>query len=248
MSCAKNHAAQLLAAQSLALPMMSEQVDPACLAAAPLRFASVGSAAFLADHPGVFERIFADDVTVCVWNRQPDPILASYLREHASHGSWERRARVEVAEPHFEELLAGFEADVGRVRWVTELTDLVELFATLTDANTVGLRVTATDRATCPRFHSDQVGLRMLCTWLGEGTEWLVEEDVKRDANGLRHRSVDRAAGPVRAEGVVRQMRPFAVGVLKGDAWPGNEGSGAVHRSPQPAGRRVFVSLDALPD
>ena len=54
------------------------------------------------------------------------------------------------------------------------------------------------------------------------------------------------AAGPVRPGGVVRQMRPFAVGVFKGELWPKNQGHGAMHRSPQPIGRRVFVSLDEL--
>jgi hypothetical protein len=204
------------------------------------------SCAAVADHPSIFERIFDDDVTVCIWNRAPDPILATYLRKIAGPESWERRARVEVTSPEFEELLTGFQADVGRVRWVTELTALVDLFATLTDARTVGLRITAADRATCPRFHCDQVGLRMLCCWVGEGTEWLTEEDVLRDAIGPRQSGVGFAAGAVRPGGVVRQMRSFAVGAFKGDLWPGNEGRGAVHRSPQPEGWRVFVSLDEL--
>jgi hypothetical protein len=211
-----------------------------------IRCTSVGSSAFISDHPGVFERIFADAVTVCIWNRQPDPILTNYLRESAGSESWERRARVDMAAPQFEELLTGFKADVGGVRWVTELSALIDLFATLTDSRTVGLRVTATDRATCPRFHSDQVGLRLLCSWLGEGTEWLAEEDVISEPAERQDRSTRFAGGPVRPGGVVRQMRPFAVGVFKGELWPGNQGRGAMHRSPQPEGRRVFVSLDEI--
>jgi CobW/HypB/UreG, nucleotide-binding domain len=31
-----------------------------------------------------------------------------------------------------------------------------------------------------------------------------------------------------------------------GCIWPGNQGRGAIHRSSQPIGRRVFVSLDEL--
>jgi Protein of unknown function (DUF1826) len=217
------------------------------VAAATLtRSTSVGSSAVVANHPSVFEHIFADAVTVCIWNRQPDPILTSYLRDSAGSGSWERRARVDVAAPQFEELLTGFKADVGRVRWATELSALVDLFATLTDSRTVGLRVTATDRATCPRFHSDQVGLRLLCSWLGEGTEWLAEEDVIRGPAERPDMTTRFAAGPVRPGGVVRQMRQFAVGVFKGELWPENRGRGAMHRSPQPIERRVFVSLDEL--
>ena len=226
--------------------MMSQQARGSLAPATPFRFTSIGSSAVMADHPSVFERIFDDAVTVCVWNRRPDSVLANYLRESLSSGSWERRARVEVDTPRFEDLLTGFEADVGRVRWVTELTALIDLFATLTDSRTVGLRVTATDRATCPRFHSDQVGLRLLCSWLGEGTEWLAEEDVIREPAERPDMSTRFAAGPVRPGGVVRQMRPFEVGVFKGELWPENQGRGAMHRSPQPVGRRVFVSLDEL--
>ena len=215
--------------------------------AIPTRSTSVGGSAIVSDHPSVFEHIFADGVTVCIWNRQPDTILTNYLRESAGSGSWERRARVDVADPRFDELLTGFKADVGRVRWVTELSALIDLFATLTDSRTVGLRVTATDTATCPRFHSDQVGLRLLCSWLGEGTEWLAEEDVIREPIERPDMSTRRfPAGPVCPGGVVRQLRPFAVGVFKGDLWPGNQGRGAMHRSPQPIGRRVFASLDEL--
>lgn len=226
--------------------MMSEQERVSFAAATPIRCTSVGSTAVVSDHPSVFESIFGDAVTVCIWNRQPDPILTNYLRESARSGSWERRARVDVTDPRLEELLTGFKADVGRVRWVTELSALIDLFATLTDSRTVGLRVTATDRATCPRFHSDQVGLRLLCSWLGEGTEWLAEEDVIREPAEPTNMCSRFAAGPVRPGGVVRQMRPFAVGVFKGELWPGNQGHGAMHRSPQPVGRRVFVSLDEI--
>jgi hypothetical protein len=225
---------------------MSERASPIFTAATPLGFTTVGRSAVIADHPSIFERIFDDSVTVCIWNRPPDPILANYLRESANSGSWERRVRVAATSPDLEELLTGFKADVGRVRWVTELTALIDLFAALTDAQTVGLRVTATAGATCPRFHSDQVSLRMLCCWLGEGTEWLTEEDVLREAIGPQQANIGFVAGPVRHGAVVRQMRSFAVGVFKGDLWPGNEGHGAVHRSPQPEGWRVFVSLDEL--
>jgi hypothetical protein len=226
--------------------MMSERAHTSVAAATPIRFTPVGTSAAVSDHPSVFERIFDEAVTVCVWNRQSDPILTNYLRGSVGSGSWERKARIDVATPQFEELLAGFEADVGHIHWVTELATLVDLFATLTDAQTVGLRVTATARATCPRFHSDQVGLRMLCSWVGEGTEWLAEEDVIRDPVRCQDSDIGLPAGPVRPGAIVRHMNSFAVGAFKGDLWPGSQGRGAVHRSPQPTGWRVFVSLDEL--
>jgi hypothetical protein len=129
------------------------------------------------------------------------------------------------------------------VRLETELSDLVDLFATLTDARQVGVRLTATRGATCPRFHAGQLGLRLSCTWIGAGTEWVVAEDVIRSS---REAVVSSPTGPVRPGAPVHQLNPFAVGVFKGDAWPGNQGRGAVHRSPQPQGWRIFVSLDSI--
>jgi hypothetical protein len=207
------------------------------------RVTSVGTAALLCDNAGVFERIFDEDIALCIWNRMPDEILSAYLQRTASTGNWERMACVDACEPHFEELLCGFEESVGKIRLVTELAGLVDLFETLTDAQSVGIRMAATRHRECPRFHVDRVGLRLLCTWMGEGTEWLAHEDVIRERLG--HQSGGR--GEVKRPGApVHHMEPFAVGVFKGEAWPGNAGRGAVHRSPAPSTWRVFVSLDAL--
>jgi Protein of unknown function (DUF1826) len=201
--------------------------------------ATVGSAAVLCDSAAVFEHIFDEAVALCIWNRAPDPILTDYLECLARLAPWERLARIRVREPNFGELLAGLEPAVGRIRLVTELTGLVDLFATLTDTEVVGVRITATKCRECPRFHVDRVGLRLLCTWLGEGTEWLAHEDV------IRGRLSHQPAEVERSGAIIQRMQPFAVAVLKGEQWPGNAGRGAVHRSPDPRGSRVYVSLDA---
>lgn len=197
----------------------------------------------MSDSAAVFEQIFDEDIALCVWNRVPDDILSAYLQRTAITGNWERMARVAACEPHLEELLCGFEESVGKIRLVTELTGLLDLFTTLTDAGSVGIRMTATRQRECPRFHVDRVGLRLLCTWMGEGTEWLADEDVIREELGHQ----PGGWGEVRRPGApIQRMDPFAVGVFKGEGWPGNAGRGAVHRSAAPTTWRVFVSLDAL--
>jgi Protein of unknown function (DUF1826) len=204
---------------------------------------AIGHATFVGDSACVFERIFSDDVSMCIWNRPHDEILCDYLRRAALSGSWQRTARVDPIEPRFDELLYDFADGLGRIRLLTELSTLVDLFATLADAQTVGVRMTATMQRECPRFHVDRVGLRLVCTWLGEGTEWLRHEDVIR--KNLGHQP--GGSGEVKkSRARVRHMEPFAVGVLKGEEWPGNRGRGAVHRSPLPTGWRVFVSMDAV--
>jgi hypothetical protein len=194
----------------------------------------------------VFERIFDEGTANCIWNRRPDDILDDYLHDSVRSGAWERQARVDATALELDELLTGFENGLGRIRFVTELTNLIDLYATLSDSRTVGLRMTATQRAMCPRFHADHVGLRLLCTWIGEGTEWLAQEDVVREHLGHPNAGVSPASGAMRPGAVIHRMSPFAVGVFKGDLWPGSNGLGAVHRSPQPTRWRVIMSLDAL--
>ncbi|MFM1751215.1 MAG: hypothetical protein RL119_177, partial [Actinomycetota bacterium] len=50
---------------------------------------------------------------------------------------------------------------------------LGRLCADLVGCSRLGVRIEVLDRAMCPRFHVDRVGLRLLCTYLGPGTEYL---------------------------------------------------------------------------
>lgn len=53
-------------------------------------------------------------------------------------------------------------------------------------------------------------------------------------------------AGLIKAGAPVRQLTPFSVALLKGDAWPDNEGRGLVHRSPavKDGDQRILITLD----
>jgi SAM-dependent methyltransferase len=92
----------------------------------------------------------------------------------------------------------------------------------------------------CPGFHVDRVGIRLVCAYVGPGTEWLPEPQVDRVALGRRE------PGGVLRLGAPARLAIGAVGLLKGEAWPGNEGRGAVHRSPPVAAgeRRVLLTIE----
>lgn len=49
----------------------------------------------------------------------------------------------------------------------------VQLFASLFEQNQVDLRLEVTDRQTCPKFHCDNVYVRMLVTYTGPTTEFI---------------------------------------------------------------------------
>jgi hypothetical protein len=100
----------------------------------------------------------------------------------------------------------------------------------------------------CPRFHVDRVPCRLVCTYGGLGTEWLEDSFVERSklgrgANGL----ADEESGAILDLEAIEKMPSFAIGLLKGSAWEGNELNGVVHRSPSlnaATPRRLFLSLD----
>lgn len=213
------------------------------------RCESVGRSVRLSDSAGVFEQLFEDEVQLCIWNRDPDEILGSHLERSIRSGGWARRMAVPVMERGMraavQEFLAGSEGGLGRIRLATELLGLIDLFAMLSDARRIDVRIVATRRRICPRFHTDALRLRLLCTWVGEGTEWVAQEDVVAGTarSGSGGSSMARL---VRADATVHRMDTFAVGVLKGAAWPHNRGRGAVHRSPRANDWRVWVSLASL--
>ncbi|MCL5049743.1 MAG: DUF1826 domain-containing protein [Firmicutes bacterium] len=128
-----------------------------------------------------------------------------------------------------------------------DISLLSDMFACLLDAEQVAIRLVRLDRAMCPRFHTDKIPCRLVTTYQGAGTEWLEESSIERQylgrgANG----KADSASGLIRPDAVVQQLQPMDVGILKGDAWPGNEGRGIVHRSPScdPTQPRIVMTLD----
>lgn len=123
----------------------------------------------------------------------------------------------------------------------TELLGLAEILAA--DEPTISL-----EAASCPRFHVDRIGIRMLVTYRGPGTGWLPDAQVDRrwlDAAGMGCPDEQNGVMPQVAE--VLQVPTWAVALLKGEAWPKAEGFGVVHRSPNPKGvPRVLLRVDML--
>lgn len=184
--------------------------------------------------------IFEPQVQVCVYRRQVSTDLAAGLRGLGSECGSGLRACVPVGRDGAQGLSTLALPPVpDRSALLDELAFLIEIYGDLLGCRTVGLRVECLDRAMCPLWHVDRTGIRLLCTWVGPGTEWLDGPLPERGA---------RADGAAQPEPSGR-AEPFDIVLLKGSAWQGNAGRGAVHRSPAvpiESGPRVLVSLDAL--
>jgi hypothetical protein len=104
---------------------------------------------------------------------------------------------------------------------------LVGLFGLVTRSGSCSLRIEEERTDACHLFHRDFVGIRMLCTYLGPGTEWVPEAFVDRAGLGREDN------GKVVLDfSQVRRCGTGDVVLLKGESYPGNEGRGVIHRSP----------------
>ena len=81
----------------------------------------------------------------------------------------------------------------------------------------------------CPRFHADHVQLRCLCTYSGEGTFFVPNEAVDRRKWMRAHGIEDTNGFGVKSERHIQQATEWDVVVLKGNAFPGNEGEQGVN-------------------
>jgi hypothetical protein len=95
-----------------------------------------------------------------------------------------------------------------RFQWplYADMRRLAHRFSLVANSPVVRLRFEYVTDDSCQKFHVDAIGLRLLCTYFGAGTEWVVCD-------------------------VVRRMAPMDVAIFKGKAFP-DRGPRIWHRSP----------------
>lgn len=214
----------------------------------PVATPTLGDIRHVAD-PGDLVCVFEPNVQVVCLKREPNLFIQSALDDLARAGMLGTGFRIALpaGAPLGADALPDL-PDRGAVH--ADIVLLLELYADLVGCPAMGLRFEVTDRAMCPRFHTDRVGIRLLCTYRGPATEWLDDAWADRSKlGGDSGRLPDEASGLICDPARVGRAEPFDLVLLKGCAWPGNELLGAIHRSPAvPTGvtPRVLVAIDAL--
>ncbi|WP_355660692.1 DUF1826 domain-containing protein [Halomonas salifodinae] len=212
------------------------------LPATPLA-ASPPQAAF-GDTIEILPRIFHDDTNLAVMRRRLDPALAaSVMAQLEDERRLDWRWRGGVGETLTADLLRHLPRPQQAGPLVEDITLICEAMAYLFDTETIGVRLQRLEGAMCPRFHVDNLAVRLVSTYAGPGSEWLPESAVERA--GLGAPRPDKP-DPLRDAQSVRRLGCGDIALLKGEGWIGNEGRGLVHRSPQPAPGepRLLLALD----
>lgn len=200
--------------------------------------------AAVADDALGLTRIFEPEIQLAQWRRAPDSEISGWLEAHADRLGGGLRQTLSPGRPPD---LGGLPAGAGRDALAEDLMLLAEMLSELLDAPTIGLRLEVVQQAMCPRLHVDRVGVRMLCTYRGPGTEWVEDHLIDRRFLGAGSGGLsDETSGLLHPDHDIESIPPFTVALLKGSLWQGNAGRGIVHRSPavkRPP--RVLVALDA---
>lgn len=199
------------------------------------------------DSPVVFTEIFSETTSLSCWQRLQNKVIQSFFERASSSLKLGIRNVFEVRslQTSLDRLLPD---EIGKEQAISDIYLLADMLTCLFDCQAVGLRLAAINSAMCPRFHVDNIPVRLVTTYLGTGTQWLPNEcaDPSKLGHGAQGRP-DNESGLYATEKSIKQMNCFDVALLKGSAW-GNDHAAAIHRSCELANNewRVLLTLDPV--
>jgi hypothetical protein len=191
---------------------------------AGLRSLAASPCAAVSGDEGVLLEILRPEVALALWLR-PEPagwrrMTGDLLAAAPFHAACEDTPAAAV-----DGLVAALDRPLP-LALMADIARLAHVFATLAGRERVRIRLDGVTHDSCRRFHLDSVGLRLLCTYRGAGTQWTM-------------------CGPdCRAP---HQAPACAVALLKGSRHAPPPPVGCLHRSPPvshlPQDRRARLLL-----
>lgn len=174
------------------------------------------SNARFSNEPGVFSLFKDEQVNLAVWER--DGVMGAHrlLSKNASDVRF--ACDLDALQVRLLEALdaSGYPPVLQRQELIDDIAILAQLFCNVMDTNELELRLEVVNTNSCRKFHGDYVKARLITTYVGEGTQWLEQEDVGR---------LEKGQDPCD----VRQLREGDVGIFKGKLATQDP---AIHRSP----------------
>ncbi|WP_299930677.1 DUF1826 domain-containing protein [uncultured Pelagimonas sp.] len=119
-----------------------------------------------------------------------------------------------------------------RARLIDDIAALATLFAEVTSARYLRLRLDAVTTNACRKFHVDAITARLVCTYRGTGTQY----GTAKPGNDPSRIFTTPTGAPI---------------VLRGQNWPEKPRANLLHRSPPIAGTgetRLLLVLDKVED
>lgn len=197
--------------------------------------------------PEVLTTIYEEKINLVIFQRSLPDEVTNYCRKLVDNNPNFNLRSVINHKTLTQPLKSSLPDLVGQSAFIEDLVLLLEMYTCLFDLDEVGLRMQVLDRAMCPRFHTDKLGCRLVTTYYGQGTEWLGNCGIDRSKLGAGNMGLsDRESGLYSHATSIQHANEGDVVLLKGDGWYGNDGLGAVHRSPAVTlgDKRVVITMD----
>ncbi|WIA20971.1 hypothetical protein OEZ85_005308 [Tetradesmus obliquus] len=124
-----------------------------------------------------------------------------------------------------------------------DLLQAAQSISSMRQVDHVRAKLECVTKQSCPQWHADTVGVRMLCTYAGPGTWYIENRHVTRHVNPWTGAASISDVEDLHAA----QAGPGDLLFLKGNLCQGMAGAGAVHKSPGVAGEggaRLLLTVD----
>lgn len=145
-----------------------------------------------------------------------------------------------------EALLSYFPSNPHTKILLADIQQVIQHFLDVSGFEAIDASLSVITTTSCPRFHADHVQLRCLCTYVGPGTYFVPNKAVKR-RQWMRALGIQNTNGfGVKSQSSIQQASAWDIVILKGNSFPGNQGAGAVHKSPAASQEhpRLVLTLD----
>lgn len=197
--------------------------------------------------PMVLSEIFSENNSLVVWQRAKDKTISHYFSSIYNESGMGLRGvySIESLRAELQEELPDRE---GKYAAIEDIYLLSDMLTCLFNCDSVGLRLVPLASAMCPKFHTDNIQVRLVNTYLGPGTEWIPPGSALSEFNKKPVNLASNTPEVNKTDVRVKQLSAFDVALLKGSAWENQEHMACLHRSCQvPANtRRVLLTLDPM--
>lgn len=217
-----------------------------------IRFSSCSQHWAMGEDAAVLTKIYDERINIALWQRELGGDVQRYVDQLLQHNKLISIKLAASPTKLMKEIQRIFPAtislqgaaDLNAAAFYEDVYLVLDMFACLFDATEIGLRINTLERAMCPRFHKDNVAVRLVTTYAGPATEWLSSAQVSSATNNSTVSDRSIHFDPVDKQSTTAGT----IALLKGERWEGNEGRGIVHRSPevQAPQRRLLLTCDLL--
>lgn len=192
----------------------------------------------------VLPRIFEEQINIAILQRAlPADVALSANAQSQTSRDWKYAWLGSPTDDFKNDLRRKLPEPSAGDALVDDIATIAEAIAFLFDTDTVGIRLRLLTAAMCPRFHCDNLPVRLVTTYVGPGSEWLPENAINRA--GLGAPTPDRPE-IINNPNAIQRLQAGDIALLKGSGWVGCEEHGLVHRSPslEAGQKRLLLTID----